>query len=73
MSRKIIIGKHSGRSTIKQALGARGIDLDDASAAAVLEIVRATSVSLKRSLSENELLYIYQDYQEGTGPARSTR
>jgi len=68
MSRKIIVGKHSGRSTIKQILAARGIELDDTSAAAILEIVRATSVSLKRSLSENELLYIYQDYREGASP-----
>jgi homocitrate synthase NifV len=69
MSRKIIVGKHSGRSTIKQILQTKGFELDDVSAGAVLEIVRATSVSLKRSLSENELLYIYQDYLEGTSPA----
>jgi homocitrate synthase NifV len=68
MSRKIIVGKHSGRSTIKQILESKGIELDDVSAGAILEIVRATSVSLKRSLSENELLYIYQDYLEGTSP-----
>ncbi|WP_019176519.1 homocitrate synthase [Methanomassiliicoccus luminyensis] len=65
MSRKIIVGKHSGRSTIKQTLLAKGIEIDDATATAVLEIVRATSVSLKRSLSENELVYIYQDYKDG--------
>jgi len=70
MTRKIIVGKHSGRSTIKQILEARGIELDDNSAAAILEVVRATSVSLKRSLSENELLYIYQDYKEGTNPGQ---
>lgn len=65
MSRKIIIGKHSGRSTIKQVLNDRGINIDDDTATAILEVVRATSVSLKRSLSENELVYIYQDYMEG--------
>jgi homocitrate synthase NifV len=70
MTRKIIVGKHSGRSTIKQILETRGIELDDNSAAAILEVVRATSVSLKRSLSENELLYIYQDYKEGTNPGQ---
>lgn len=69
MSRKIIVGKHSGRSTIKQILESKGIEVDDSSAAAILEVVRATSVSLKRSLSENELLYIYQDYREGTSPS----
>lgn len=65
MSRKIIVGKHSGRSTIKQVLNDRGINIDDDTATAILEVVRATSVSLKRSLSENELVYIYQDYREG--------
>lgn len=65
MSRKIIVGKHSGRSTIKQILQARGIEVDDAAATVILETVRATSVNLKRSLSENELVYIYQDYKDG--------
>ncbi|MGE5379331.1 MAG: homocitrate synthase [Candidatus Saccharibacteria bacterium] len=65
MSRKIIVGKHSGRSTIKQILQSKDIEIDDEAAAAILEIVRATSVSLKRSLSENELVYIYQDYKDG--------
>jgi len=65
MSRKIVIGKHSGRSTIKASLESKGIEVNDEEASAILEIVRATSVSLKRSLSENELVYIYQDYKEG--------
>lgn len=65
MDRKIIIGKHSGRSTIKQVLADRGIDIDDKASTAILEIVRKTSVSLKRALSENELFYIYQDWKEG--------
>ncbi len=65
MKRKIIIGKHSGRSTIKQVLGNKGIDVDDQTASELLDIVRQTSLSLKRSLSENELVYIYNDYKEG--------
>jgi homocitrate synthase NifV len=65
MDRKIIIGKHSGRSTIKQVLADRGIDVNDEASTAILEIVRKTSVSLKRALSENELYYIYQDWKEG--------
>jgi homocitrate synthase NifV len=65
MERKIIIGKHSGRSTIKQVLASRGVSVDDESASAILDIVRKTSVSLKRSLSENELIYIYQDWKDG--------
>jgi len=66
MERKIIIGKHSGRNTLVQVLKDKGIDIDDDCAAKLLVIVRATSVSLKRSISENELLYIYQDYMDGT-------
>ena len=65
MDRKIIIGKHSGRSTIKQVLSDKGIEVDDESSSAILEIVRRTSVSLKRALSENELFYIYQDWKDG--------
>ena len=42
------------------------------SAGAILEKVRATSVSLKRSLSENELVYIYLDYRSGV-PGSSSR
>jgi len=64
MYRKIIIGKHSGRSTIKQVLSGRGVSVDDESAMAILEIVRKTSISLKRSLSENELIYIYHDWKD---------
>jgi homocitrate synthase NifV len=64
-NRKIIIGKHSGRHTIQQILVSKGLEVDDKSAADILEIVRATSIGLKRSLSENELIYIYQDYRAG--------
>ena len=69
LERRIIIGKHSGRSAIKQILAAKGIDIDDDAATAILEAVRATSVALKRSLSENELVYIYQDYMDGVKDA----
>jgi homocitrate synthase NifV len=65
LQRKIIIGKHSGRHTIKQILANKGFEIDDDAAGAILEQVRANSVALKRSLSENELVYIYQDYQSG--------
>jgi homocitrate synthase NifV len=65
LQRKIIIGKHSGRHTIKQILANKGFEIDDEAAGVILEQVRANSVALKRSLSENELVYIYQDYQSG--------
>jgi homocitrate synthase NifV len=63
LTRKIIIGKHSGRHTLKQVLAKRGYDIDDEVAGILLENVRANSVALKRSLTENELVYIYLDYR----------
>jgi homocitrate synthase NifV len=65
MSRKIIIGKHSGRHTIQEILASKGMEVDEKAAGDLLEIVRSTSIGLKRSLSENELIYIYQDYKAG--------
>lgn len=65
-TRKIIIGKHSGRSAIISALKEKGITVDEETASKLLPLVRAASVSLKRSLSTNELLYLYQDFKEGT-------
>jgi homocitrate synthase NifV len=65
LSRKIVIGKHSGRHTVKQILANKGIDITDELAGKILDQVRANSIALKRSLSENELIYIYQDFQVG--------
>jgi len=65
LSRRIVIGKHSGRHTIKQILANKGIEVSDELAGDILAQVRANSIALKRSLSENELIYIYQDFQAG--------
>ncbi|MCG7841201.1 MAG: homocitrate synthase [Methanomassiliicoccales archaeon] len=65
LSRRIVIGKHSGRHTIKQILANKGIEVSDELAGDILSQVRANSIALKRSLSENELIYIYQDFQAG--------
>ncbi len=65
-TRKIIIGKHSGKSTIVSTLSDKGIKVDENTASILLARVRSASVSLKRSLSPNELLYLYQDYKDGT-------
>lgn len=65
-TRKIIIGKHSGKSTIVSALAEKGIKVDENTASILLARVRSASVSLKRSLSSNELFYLYQDYKDGT-------
>ncbi len=71
LTRKIIIGKHSGRHTLKQVLSKRGYEIDDEVAGILLEHVRANSVALKRSLTENELVYIYLDHRNGV-PGKNT-
>lgn len=65
MQRKIIIGKHSGTSTVIEVLKTYEITIDKELAGKVLEQVRRISISLKRSLTEKELVYIYQDVVEG--------
>ena len=60
--RQIVIGKHSGKAGIVNKFKEYGIELDDISAQGVLEMVRATSVRLKRSLFDKELVQIYKDY-----------
>ncbi|MCK7582418.1 MAG: hypothetical protein MZV65_47070 [Chromatiales bacterium] len=72
LSRRIVIGKHSGRHTIKQILATKGIEVDDDLAQKILDQVRANSIALKRSLSENELIYIYQDFMVGDNQVART-
>lgn len=60
--RQIVIGKHSGKAGIVNKFKEYGVELDDISAQGVLEMVRATSVRLKRSLFDKELVQIYKDY-----------
>lgn len=62
LERKIVIGKHSGTAAVKNRLAACGFNIDDFTASRVLAIVRATAVSLKRALTDKELLNIYEDY-----------
>ena len=62
LQRQIVIGKHSGKAGIVNKFKEYGIELDDISAQGVLEMVRSTSVRLKRSLFDKELVQIYKDY-----------
>jgi homocitrate synthase NifV len=63
-TRRIVLGKHSGTSTIHHMLKEEGIEVDQIDAAAILHRVRRLAISLKRSLSKKELLYIYKSYTE---------
>ncbi|MGG7144034.1 homocitrate synthase [Clostridium nigeriense] len=62
LERQIVIGKHSGKAGIINKFKEYGVDLDDISAQGVLQMVRATSVRLKRSLFDKELVQIYKEY-----------
>jgi len=66
LERRISIGKHSGRHTITSILAKHGIEVDDEAAGKILEMVRSSSIALKRSLTEKELVYIYQDWKDET-------
>ncbi|MEG1002484.1 MAG: homocitrate synthase [Clostridium sp.] len=63
LERQIIIGKHSGRAGIVNKFKEYGITLTDSEANRILEIVRATSVRLKRSLFDKEVVRIYKEYE----------
>lgn len=62
LERQMVIGKHSGRAGLINKFREYRIELTDTEAQGILERVRATSVSLKRSLFDKELVRIYKDY-----------
>ncbi len=62
LQRQVVIGKHSGTASIVAKFKEYGIELTPEDAAAVLEEVRSTAVSMKRALFDKELVYIYKDF-----------
>lgn len=61
LTRQIVIGKHSGKHSIKNKFREYGIDLDDDLSFRILERVRSTSVERKRALFDKELMLIYEE------------
>ncbi|MDR2866531.1 MAG: homocitrate synthase [Methanomassiliicoccaceae archaeon] len=61
LKRAIVIGKHSGRSTLISDLGKRGIELDDDTAQLLLNNVRKASIAMKRALTSDELFSLYDN------------
>jgi len=61
LTRQIVIGKHSGKHSIKNKFREYGIDLDDDLSSRILERVRSTSVERKRALFDKELMLIYEE------------
>ncbi|WP_343342529.1 homocitrate synthase [Terrisporobacter petrolearius] len=61
LERQIVIGKHSGKAAIVNKFEEYAIDLSQEEAEAMLELVRQTSVRMKRNLFDKELVAIYKD------------
>ena len=61
LERQIVIGKHSGKAAIINKFREYEIELTTAEADAMLELVRQTSVRMKRNLFDKELVEIYKD------------
>lgn len=63
LERQIVIGKHSGKAAIINKFKEYNIELTEEEAKGILEMVRTTAVSLKRSLFDKELVQLYKEYK----------
>lgn len=61
LERQIVIGKHSGKAAIVNKFREYEIELTNEEAEEMLELVRQTSVRMKRNLFDKELVEIYKD------------
>ncbi|MEG6616132.1 homocitrate synthase [Peptococcaceae bacterium 1198_IL3148] len=62
LERQIVVGKHSGTAALRAKFAEYGIVLSRHESEQLLPKVRAAAVSLKRTLFDKELMYIYEDY-----------
>ncbi|MEA5568326.1 homocitrate synthase [Anabaena sp. UHCC 0399] len=63
-SRRLVIGKHSGKHLLSSILQQHGIILNPKDTQSLLDAVREESVQKKRSLTTQELLYLVQTQQQ---------
>lgn len=63
LERQIVIGKHSGRAAIINKFREYNRELTDDEAKGILELVRSTSVRLKRTLFDKEVVQLYKEYK----------
>ncbi len=62
LERQIVIGKHSGKAAIVNKFKEYNIQLSNDAAENILEKVRKTSVQLKRTLFDKEVVSLYEEY-----------
>lgn len=70
LERQIVIGKHSGRAAIVNKFKEYDINLTDEESKGILELVRSTSVRLKRTLFDKEVVQLYKDYHRNLDSAK---
>lgn len=61
LTRSIVIGKHSGSKTLITDLATRDVELSHEDSEKLLVLVRRASISVHRSLTSDELFYLYQN------------
>lgn len=59
--RKIVLGKHSGRCSVRIKAKEQGVELSDQKAALLLEKIRNRSIEEKRGVSEAEFLLLLKE------------
>jgi homocitrate synthase NifV len=59
--REIVMGKHSGRASLRHALRTLGVDVDELLLPGVLDRVRARAIATKRAVEGKDLLRMYQE------------
>lgn len=62
LTRRLVIGKHSGRASIRMKLAEWGIDATEELTAHLTEQVRELAVSQRHALADIQLKHLYEDY-----------
>ncbi|WP_437877801.1 homocitrate synthase [Sorangium sp. So ce513] len=60
-TRRIVLGKHSGRAAVRHALTSLGVAVDERRLGVILERVRARAVTTKGPVSESDLLELFAE------------
>ena len=63
---RFVIGKHSGAKALAHALGERGVELAAPTAARLVALVRRKATRLKRSLTVDEVVRLYDEACAGS-------
>ncbi|MDR1541266.1 MAG: hypothetical protein LBU32_25385 [Clostridiales bacterium] len=65
LSRRLVVGKHSGRKAIRGKLLDFGVDASDEAAEIIMHQVKRLAEKQKRALADSQLLSLYAEYAYG--------